>query len=408
MAETKKPAPKGDTSLGGGLYRDDRGSSKSFVFRGRVSGKQVRKVLLNPVTGLPCTVENTTVTEARRYVADMKGDAANGGKKHFAHIDAKPKPGDWTVKQAWEAYMKAEGSQRRERTVEAKKALWTRFIEPAWGDRAVRTISRRDCMALLSDVRQGFEAKGQQGTTTNVLHSNLGAFFKWCLGRIELGVETDPMFGVPRPVKEKPDPPRPLTTDELKTFFRAAAEVRATRARAIDAVEFLLRSSCRRNEIFDAQWGWLREDGLMIPAEKSKNGCAILVPLTDTMKALLGERPDSASDNDRIFVNGSRWLSDGFEVLRDKMGFHFTLHDFRDTFMTLMEEPQNEYDQPLFPMETRDACLNHRPGGVGAKHYHGGIREPRWFYAQRRGAGIFWNRWLDELKADALSQRKAA
>lgn len=88
-----------DKPLGGGLYLDRGG--KSYVFRGKVGGRSARKVLRRPETDEIATTDNTSITDARRFILDMKADAANGGKRHFSHIEARRKPGDWTVARAW-------------------------------------------------------------------------------------------------------------------------------------------------------------------------------------------------------------------------------------------------------------------------------------------------------------------
>ena len=439
-----KPKVKGDTPLGGGLYRDDRGKSKSFVFRGRVNGRTVRKVLLRPETGAVASADNTTVTEARRFIAELKGDAAAGGKQHFAHVNAKARPGDFTVAQSWASYMAKEGSTKRKRTSDRKAANYRRFIEPVWGERTVRSISTADCKALIGKVVAEFEAKGETGTPANKLHSDLNTFFAWCLTRYELKVEGNPMFDrnagktIPTPVKEVPKPARDLEEWEIVLFFRAAqgyvstplsekalrrsAKAPETRRRSVEATEFALRSVCRRDENFTARWGWIQPDGLLVPASVAKMSQSILVPLTPQMLALIGERPPNAKDGDLIFGADSRWLQKALEGIRPIMtriatderefngdfadeedGVHFTLHCFRDTFFTRMDEPRNEWEQPIFSAETRNACLNHRPADVGEKRYNGRRQDPRWKYAQRKGAVVFWNSWLDRLKAEAMA-----
>jgi integrase len=408
--------PKSEESVGGGLYIDHRGKRKSYVWRGRVAGKTGRKVVVRPETGETASVENTTLTDARRFSLAMSADAANGGKDYFAHIAAKPKAGDLTVADAWKAYMLHEGNHLKKRTADNKVSHFTRFIEPRWGTKPVRSITTK------GEIRREFEAKGLVGAQVNVLHSNLGQFFRFCAKRDEYRVETNPMLPLDeRPVNESLTRRRSrfLEEIELKWFFQAADSLsRLGRRRAVEATEFLLRSCCRRNEVFLAKWSWLRNDGMLVPADMAKNGCSILVPLTDTMRALIGERPAVAKDDDTIFGMSVSWLSRAIEEIRHIMdeisgvddsfsakhgARYFTLHDFRDTMLTLMEEPQNEWHQPIFPLETRDGLLNHRPSGVGAKRYHGRIHDPRWLYAQRKAAGAYWDNWLSRLKAEALA-----
>lgn len=403
---------KREEPVGGGLYIDQRGKSKPYLWRGRVGGKHVALRLKHP-SGATATVTNMTVSDAKRIAKDIAADAVNGGNRFFAHIDAKPKAGDFTVRQAWAEYLAREGSKRRARTVENKVSQFRRFIEPRWGDKPVRAITTKDCKTLLGEVRRAFEARELVGAQVNVLHSNLAAFFRFCAKRDEFKVENNPMAPLDeRPVDESLTRrgSRFLDETELKLFFKAAAVVRKERPRAVDATETLLRASARRNEVFTAKWSDIGPDGLLIPADKAKNGAAILIPLTDGMRALIGDRPDDATDDTRIFDQSVSWLSRAIDDIRAEMGtgyadkkspLYFTMHDMRDTMMTLMETPKNEWHQPIFPMETRDGMLNHRPSGVGAKRYHGRIQDPYWLYGARKAAGEYWNDWLDRLQAEA-------
>lgn len=421
-SKPKGGKPKCEEPVGGGLYIDQRGKRKSYVWRGRVNGKPVRKVLCRPETGMTATIQNTTLTEARRFAKQYASDAVSGGIEHFAHIEAKPKPGDFNVTQAWADYMKHEGSKLRARTTENKASHFRRFIEPRWGAKPVRAITTKDCKALLNEVRREFEAKRLVGAQVNVLHSNLSKFFRFCAKRDEYRVEFNPMLPLDeRPINESLTraPARDLTEVELRWFFQAAEQVAVTRRRGVEATEFLLRACLRRNEAFLAKWSWLLPDGLLVPAELAKNSYAILVPLTPTMLDLIGPRPANAKDEDRIFDWSLSWLiqtirqirpimkrisgvSGDFDVKGDPR--YFSLHNFRDTAFTLMGEPLDRYEQPIFSKDTRNGLLNHRPADVGSKRYDGKIQEARWLYGARKAAGAYWDDWLSRLKTEALEQ----
>lgn len=433
-----KPAPK-DEPVGGGLYIDQRGKSKSYLWRGRVNGKSVRMVLRHPQTGDVATTVNMTLTEARIQVKVLKGDAASGGTKHFQHVLAKPKAGDFTIAQAWALYMERDASALRKRTIDRKESNYRRFIAPAWAERTARSITTKECRALLATVLADFESRMEAGTPVIKLHEDMNCLFRFCLKRFETGVTTNPMMDngevIPIPVRSKAKPARALDEEELVWFFQAAEEwataplskqairrsanAPAMRRRAVEATEALLRASGRRDEIFTAEWGWIKEGGLLVPASKAKMGIAILVPLTASMLVLIGERPADAKDSDPIFGASSSWLMRAIEGIRPIMTRlaggngdfasdgdprHFTLHNFRDTVMTLLKAPKNEWKQPIFGRDVRNALLNHRAkGDVGNRLYDADIDDPDWMYEERKGAGEFWNDWLDRLKAKALA-----
>lgn len=413
-----------DQLIAPNLYADVRQpvAERTWIWRGRVNGSSIRRAIRHP-NGTVANASNMKLSEARRVALDMTADARNGGTRFFPQV---AKVDGLTVGEAWKLYMRKEGNKLRPNTRMAKERQYERFIEPVWGDRPVKSITTADCRKVRGDALKEAEDAGQVGTAVNVLHINLNTFFEFCVNRDDIGLEANPMSSLKKPVNETltRSAPRSLSEREIRWLFRALDGMEALRF--AEAIELVLRSACRRNEIFEAQWGWLSDDGLLVPADKAKNGCPILVPLTDAMKALVGERPKDAKDEDFIFGSCSREISKGFEGMRKDMTkiarkdgfngdfsdsdtpFHFTLHSFRDSFFTLLGEPLNEYEQNLFPVETRDAVLNHRPSGVGSKHYDATARDPRWFYPQRKGALRYWNELLDKLKAKALEPERLA
>lgn len=423
MSKREKP-------LGDGLYLDTR--CDSYLWRGRVNGKPKSKRIKHPQTGAVATTTNMTLTEARRIAKAIAGDVAGGGERFF------PKPAEGiTVRDAWKLYWDREAkilSSSKE-----KDSHWRRIIEPAIGDRIITTLDTdADLGALVERHLQAAYANGEKGNATLNLFKNLSAFFAWCegRGRAATGVKVSPMRGLVKPIDPKRNkrPARALGEQELIWLFAALdryskapcrSDGRAQRIRDCEATEVLLRSMCRRNEIFDRSWDDLSDEGLFIP--KTKMGYPLLLPLTDSMRAIIGEKPEKG---DRIFVAKSDWLAHTIEDIRPIMteiaqeagsnaDFHtpdfdgepnpsyFTLHDFRDTAKTWMGRQMREDEEPMFSRETQEACLNHREKGVGAI-YNADLDDPRWALPQRKRAGALFNAYLDGLKAKALEQMALA
>lgn len=429
-----KAKTKRETALGDGLYLDNR--SNSYLWRGRVNGKPVSKRVRHP-NGAVGTTDNMTKTDARRVAKDMAADAANGTGRHFAVTPS----GGVTVEQAWDFYWRREASTLRSKG--EKRTHWTTVIKPEWGNKPLASITKRDCSTLVEKRLAAALEAGETGTAANNLMKTLKRFFAWCAdeGYGATGLEQSPMDGLKRKpvdVKRTKRGSRALDEAELRWLFRAFEsyattlghrEIAVSKRRVVEAQEFLLRSLCRREDILAARWGWLQSDGLMIP--RTKMGFPLLLPLTASMRALIGERPKDAADDAPIWSLSVSHIAHEHADIRDHMtrvarrdGFngdfstpkfdgqhnphYWTAHDYRDSGKTfLARQMRDEDDMPMFPREVQEAMLNHREGGVGAI-YNADIASPYWALAQRKRAGAFWNAFLDRVKAEALALPLAA
>ncbi|WP_114227017.1 MULTISPECIES: tyrosine-type recombinase/integrase [Sphingomonas] len=399
---------------------DRSGKARSkYVCRTVIDRKSVRKII-GPVS-------EWTLSEAKRKALAIDADARdNGGAEHLATakavVGAQTGPCPNSVAEKFLDYMETEGKHKV-----SSKEKWTHYwrsIEPQWGARPVTSIAKRDCVALLDLELKAAKARGETGTSANNLHKVLARFFNWVAGQGY--IEVSPMTGL----KKKIDvsltrrPPRPLNEQELIWLFQALDRLAGPRA---NAIEFLLRSVCRIGNILDAKKENVGERGLLLP--KTKNFTALMVPLTDSMKALLGDTEGAGNiwpghlrrkagfvDEELRPMMEEIARADGFngtfnvEHFADKtrnLDF-WTPHNFRDTATTWFENQLDADDDPLFPDHVQKAMLNHRPGSTKDKHYSAVALDPLWMYGARKKAGAAWNAYLDAVKAKALDQLKLA
>ena len=117
------------------------------------------------------------------------------------------------------------------------------------------------------------------------LHSHLHRLFRWSVGRGILG--TNPVADLPKPGSAvKRD--RVLTDAELATIWQAAEQ---TAWPFGPAVQLLVLSAARRDEVGSLRWAEVHGDEIRIPAERSKSGEPRIIPLSPAAMKLISGLP---------------------------------------------------------------------------------------------------------------------
>jgi integrase len=157
---------------------------------------------------------------------------------------------------------------------------------------------------------------------------------------------------------------------EMPSFM---AELRGRKGIAPRALEFLILTAARTNEVITATWDEidLKAGVWTIPANRMKAGREHRVPLTETAVALLKNLPRDR-DQKYVFIgqtNGGEPLSNmAMTVLLKRMGRKegVTVHGFRSTFRTWSAEQNLD-----IPREIAEAALAHAVGGVEGAYQRG-------------------------------------
>jgi integrase len=95
-------------------------------------------------------------------------------------------------------------------------------------------------------------------------------------------------------------------------------------------------TGCRRAEIGGLRWSEIHDDAIHLPPERTKNGRAHVVALTDMAREIIDSIPRRV---DRDFLFGA-WSTDGFDTWQAKATFQdgiskaWTLHDLRRSVAT--------------------------------------------------------------------------
>lgn len=250
-----------------------------------------------------------------------------------------------------------------------------REVLPVWGKRKLEDIKKRDINLLLERIVD----RGTPSMANNT--------FKIIRKMMNYAVEKDilpysPAFGVklPAPLVTRD---RVLSQDEIKTLWNridSASMYDVTRK----ALKLVLVTAQRPGEVVGMHVSEIDGRWWTIPSDRSKNGKAHRVYLTDTALELIGDTtdgyvfpcPHKSKDKpidrhalSRAVTRNLAWPisddkgkplynADGQPVTENRLGVNcFTPHDLRRTAATFMA-------QQGFMDEVIDAVLNHSKQGV--------------------------------------------
>jgi integrase len=304
-----------DNGYPGLALRVSYGGAKAWVFFYRLHGK-LRRLSLGRFPGMSLTEARDAWRAARLAVS--KGESP-------AHL--RPTTADSFAAVADEWLRRDQGQNRS--AAEVRRVI-ERDVLPVWGERLIAAITRRDVIELIDGVVD-------RGAVTMArrLHSHLHRLFRWSVGRGIIAA--NPMADLPKPgAAVKRD--RVLADSELAPVWKAAEK---TRWPFGPAVQLLILTACRRDEIGSLRWQEVHGDEIRIPAERSKSGEPRIIPLSSAAAKLIAALPRVG---DHVFSANGRGISGWSKAKRaldaavaDLNGWPLTrwrLHDLRRTAAT--------------------------------------------------------------------------
>ena len=327
---------------------------KSWQVRYRHGGVH-RRMTLAPYPVL-------SLAEARQRAREVMA-AASEGRDPAEEVKAAkaPKPEDDRDKVAVLVAQYDRRHLSKLKSGEMVRRELDRFVVAKWGERDIHDITKRDIIDLLDGI-----VDSGRVTTANRVRAYVGGFLNWCVSRDILAA--NPATGVRPPAPERARE-RVLSHDEIRWFWQACEA---------DAFPFgmlhkmLLLTGQRLREV--AQMTWREVDGgtWTLPAARSKNGDAHIVPLSPEARAILdglprigrhvfttnGVSPVSGFSRakarlDRLMAEAAnKGAPEGSEPLVIPP---FTIHDLRRTMATGAADLR-------FPPHVVEAVLNHKSG----------------------------------------------
>ena len=219
-------------------------------------------------------------------------------------------------------------------TARVTENIFNRIIVPAWRNRTIDSIRRRDIIDLVEDV-----AASGRGYHANRTCAVLSKFFAWLVARDALTFS--PVTGVERPHKEKTRS-RVLTDDELRVLWLACGHEGASG----EAIRLMTLTGARRGEVGEMSRREVDQDHQLwnLPAERTKNGRPHTIPLSTQAWTLIEARPRFAGCDFVFAIDGKRAVNNWDEVkhrISAKAGItasSWRLHDLRRTCASGMQK----------------------------------------------------------------------
>ena len=254
-----------------------------------------------------------------------------------------------------------------------------RHIVERWGDRDVKEITRRDVRDRLDEI-----ADAGRVVNANRLRSYLSGFFNWCLER-EV-IEASPVHGV-RPVAREKARERVLSGDELRWLWQAC---QAHGQPMGPLVQLLILTGQRRIEVSQMAEAEIEGDTWHLSGDRTKNGKAHDVPLSEAAQAVLAGVQRIAGPAGYLFTTTGQTPVSGFTKARERLTRrmreiaaeergepveipHWTIHDLRRTAATGLARLGT-------PVRVTEAVLNLMSDNQVGRH-----RQPTWPVAPAGG-----------------------
>jgi integrase len=155
--------------------------------------------------------------------------------------------------------------------------------------------------------------------------------------------------------------------EQMPEFMKQLRQ-RQGRSPAATALEVLILTACRRDEVREMQWSEINweQKTWTIPAGRMKTGKEYIVPLADRVIELLRRLEERRRDGSLyVFIGNNETVlgeKSMLEVLRT-MDDKATVHGFRATFRDWAG------DETDYPRELIEECLSHQVGNAVERAY---------------------------------------
>ena len=225
------------------------GSKSFYVYYRSEHGRQRRRSL-----GKTSTV---SLDQARKKARQAIADAERGRDQYDALAKARSVP---ILKEIWTDYLEHHAVPKKsQRSVKEDKRLWSRHVEPVFGNEQITEIEQHD-------VRRWHAKKGSTPFEANRALALLSVMFSFS----RHWVETNPCLGV----QKFPESGRQTVLSESEFSRLVAALEEDHDTGAVMLIKLLMWTGARRGEALNAEWcEFDLENGIWnVPSEHIKGG----------------------------------------------------------------------------------------------------------------------------------------
>lgn len=389
-----------DATLPGLYFVLQPSGAKSWAVRYRHQGR-TRKMTLGTYPALDLASARAKGREAIHTVSLGQDPAAERAK-----VATKPEPARDLVSSVVDTFIERHAKvKNRPRTAEETARLLRNRVVPAWGDKRIHEVTRRDIVVLLDAV-----VDGGHPIAANRTLAALSKLFNWATDRGLIDANPCARVKAPSPETSRD---RVLDDAEIALVWRGCDAIGGPFG---PFVRLLLLTGQRRDEVAKMRRVELSKDGLLwtVPADRAKNGQAHDVPLIPEARAVLSTLPQIRGKAGFVITTTGESAVSGYATAKSRLDAAmlklaqddaeragegaepqsippWRFHDLRRTVATGMAR----LGQPPHVVE---AVLNHRSGtisGVAA------IYNRHQYLEEKRAALEAWGRHVAALTGAA-------
>jgi integrase len=365
-----------DSELTGFGYRLRRRGNRvraSWVVQYRAQGR-VRKVTLRGVLSAP---------QARSAAQAILAQVTLGRDPQSEREKAR-RQDTRSFRNAVITYLEAKQPTLRPSSFRVTRLYLTdrRYFAPLFAG-PVNAVTRSDVAPCIRAIERKYST-----ATAAAARRALSAFFAWAIAEGLLGDGANPVTGSHRPADPEARD-RVLSAGELIAIWNACGDDDFGRI-----VRLLILLGSRRQEIGGARWSEIdvAEGVWTLPAERSKNGHSIKLPLSPAARAIIAAVEHTERDHlfgDRADAGFTSWSHAKAEFDQRLAGIvgPWRLHDLRRTTATCMA------DIGILP-HVIEACLNHYGGHRRGPH---GVYNRSQYESEMKAALLRWSEHVSAL-----------
>lgn len=298
----------------------------------------------------------------------------------------------------------------RPRTIEGYRSALANHVTPKLGAKPLPEIGKRDVVKVMDGIPAG------QPAVRRITFAVMRMMFGWARSRGD--IDLSPLDGIEAPAAAR-SRDRVLEDEELALVLRASDEMETPFG---PWFRLVFGTGQRRNEVAGLDWSELERDTATwtLPAQRSKNGAANIVPLNrhalaalDAMAGCIGDGERSWPRKGLVFSTTGKTPISGFSRSKARLDAKMAelaakdadgepveaiapwrLHDARRTLATAMQRLGVRF-------EVVEAVLNHTSGasrsGVAA------IYQRHNWATEKRSALDAWADHCDAIRAPATA-----